>query len=115
MVGDTSLSTAAFFSSDALDGRSQSLYTISELMVGGLVPGEITGLQYKMAQNGSNLKRLRIRLKNSPLSALSTGPIENTGFTEVFNRDWRFDDTGWQLLPFTHPFIWDGFSNILAD
>lgn len=115
MAGDTSITTTAFFSSNAPDGRSQSLYTVTELMAGGLVAGEITGLQYKISQNGSNLKRLRIRLKNSPLSALSTGPIENTGFTEVFNRDWRFNDTGWQLLPFTHPFVWDGTSNILVD
>lgn len=114
-VGDTVTTTSAFFSSLSPDSRSQTLYTKEELVAGNLAPGEVTGIRYKVSQAGAKLKRLRIRLKNSPSSALGTEPLDDTGFTTVFDRNWQFTQAGWQTLPFTLPFLWDGNSNILID
>jgi hypothetical protein len=114
-VGDSTQQSRVFFGNDAVDARSQTLYNVAELTASGLLPGQITGLRYKLAENGSRFDRLRIRLKNTTADLLISEPIDASGFTEVFDRDWQFASTGWQVLPFTFPFNWDGSSNILAD
>jgi len=36
-------------------------------------------------------------------------------FELVFNRDITFDASGWNIIPFTWPFTWNGTSNILVE
>jgi hypothetical protein len=115
LAGDSTNKSRYFFSNGTTDSRSQCLYPAEALVYAGLLPGQVTGLGFKFSETGSPLDKLRIRLKNVPFDSLNTGSLETSGFTEVFNRDWQFADTGWQVLPFTYPFDWDGLSSILVD
>jgi len=114
-VGDSAARSGLFFSNPAVDGRSQSVYTAGELAQAGLQPGQITGLRYRFSEASGTLKKLRIRMKHLPVDTLNPAMPESSGFTEVFLRDWMIADTGWQTLPLTWPFEWDGVSSILVD
>lgn len=114
-AGDSTMKSHAFFSNEAADARSQYICPVSELTQAGLLPGQVTGMRYKFSQAGSKLDKLRIRMKNSPGDSINPSAIETTGFTEVYARDRQFSDTGWQVIPFTFPFTWNGTSNILVD
>ncbi|MEI7725508.1 MAG: peptide-N-glycosidase F-related protein [Bacteroidota bacterium] len=115
LAGDSINTNHYFFSNDAADSRTQFIYTSGELTQAGLLPGEVTGLRFKFSEIGSTLDKLRIRIKNTTSDSLSPVNIESSGFTEVLLRDWKFVATGWQVIPLTYPFIWDGTSNILVD
>ncbi len=114
-VGDSISKSHFAFSNDATDSRSQFIYTASELSQAGLLTGQLTGLRFKFSLVGSHLDKLRIRIKKTTLDSINPSSIETAGFTEVISRDWQFADTGWQVLPFSFPFDWDGASNILVD
>jgi hypothetical protein len=115
LAGDSINRSRYFFSNDAADSRSQCIYTVLELRAAGLHAGQVTGLRFKFSQTGSRLDNLRIRMKNTTAGSLNLTSIESSGFTEVLSRDWHFADTGWQVLPFSFPYTWDGLSNILVD
>ncbi len=115
LAGDSTSKSRYFFSNDATDSRSQFIYTSAELALAGVLPGEITGLRFKFSEVGSPLKRLRIRIKNTTSDSLNPVNIESSGFNEVLARDWKFDGIGWQIIPFTFPFTWDGTSSIIVD
>ncbi len=115
LTGDSASSSRYFFSNEAEDSRAQFIYTAAELTQAGMLPGEITGLRFKFSQVGSQLDKLRIRIKSTTLDTLNPNLITSSGFTEVFSRDWQFTATGWQVLPLSFPFTWNGSSNIAVD
>ncbi|MCX6306855.1 MAG: peptide-N-glycosidase F-related protein [Bacteroidetes bacterium] len=114
-TGDSTGNSRYTFSNDADDARSQFIYTAAELTQAGLQPGQVTGLRFKFSMVGSALDKLRVRLRNTAADTLNPQSIDAGGFTEVLARDWKFASIGWQTLPFTYPFQWDGVSNILVD
>jgi hypothetical protein len=115
LVGDTIQVLGYTFSNNATDSRTQLIFNAQELAQSGLMPGEIVSLRFKFYSVGSPLEKLLIRMKNSSIDSINPASVESSGFTEVFKRDWQFVSTGWQEIPLTYPFIWDGTSNILVD
>ncbi len=115
-IGDSSIAGSnIIFSANGHDSRTQILWKAQELADAGLHIGYFTGMRFKVLAPGSPLKKLVIRMKNSSLDSLAPQVWETAGMTEVIKRDFRFTGTGWQTIPFTFPFEWDGFSNIVAD
>ena len=103
------------FSGPAKDSRSQALWKKTELTSAGLQAGQITGIRFNFKTVGTGLNRLTIRVKNYTTDSLPSDRFVEGGFTEVYNRDHLFTGIGWQVLPFTFPFMWDGSSNLLVD
>lgn len=114
-VGDSTGVSGLLFSNPARDARAQFLWRASELSTSGLNPGQITGMRFKVQSAGSKLIKLTLRMKSTTLDTLCDSVYANSGFTIVYQRDYRFAGTGWQTIPFTYPFSWNGASNIVAD
>ncbi|MEI6884151.1 MAG: peptide-N-glycosidase F-related protein [Bacteroidota bacterium] len=114
-VGDSTGTSGSVFSNQARDARSQFLWKAGELTASGLGAGQVTGMRFKVQSAGSKLMKLTLRLKSVTLDSLCDSVYVNSGFTEVFRRDYIFQGTGWQTIPFTYPFTWNGTSNIVVD
>ncbi|MBS1657958.1 MAG: T9SS type A sorting domain-containing protein [Bacteroidetes bacterium] len=95
--------------------RSQYLYKATELLAAGLTAGNITGLQFNFLQNGSVMKNLMVRIKNSALDSITPSQFENTGFTTCFQANTQFLNPGWSSVAFYTPFVWDGISNVVIE
>lgn len=95
-------------------GKSQYLYTASELLTAGLVAGPIQSLSLSILDQAGEADYLTINVKHTEKEELD-GLIDFDGFTTVYekntvliaNQDNRFD--------FESPFNWDGESNILVE
>ena len=114
VVGDSNR-TGNLFQASYHDVRNQSLWKGSELVSAGLTPGQLTGLQLKFMATGPTPKKFILRLKQTTLDSLGSGSYENSGFTTVCEQTSFIPATGWQTIPFTYPFIWDGISNVIVD
>jgi hypothetical protein len=114
-IGDGNLSTQTTFSGAAKDSRTQILWKKDELLSAGLHAGQITGLRFNFVSAGSILKKLSVRVKSSTLDSLSGEKFQEDSFTQVYKRDRLFASSGWQVIPFTWPFDWDGISNIIVE
>jgi len=115
VIGDSSGTSSLFFSRGSQDARSQFIIPANELIQSGLVAGEITAVRFNFSAIGSQLDKMRIRLKATTLDTLRHYPPDSTGFTDVVCRNWSAGDTGWRVIPFTYPFLWNGSSNLLID
>ncbi len=94
----------------------QMLFTASELMTAGLLPGKISSLAFNVtALNGitNNLKNFTIKLKCT--SAINTTVFDVAGLTQVYNNMSYSSAVGWNIHNFTSGYEWDGSSNLLVD
>ncbi len=115
IVGSGNSTLAHPFNASATLSRSQYLWTAAELLSSGLTAGNITGLKLNLSGLGSAMNNLRIRIKNTTLSAILPNAPETTGFTEVFFLTTSFSSSGMQRFNFHTPFNWNGTSNIIVD
>lgn len=97
------------------DARSQILIRASELSTAGITPGNITGLAVDVQTPGTALRQLRVALKHTIQTALSTSTVETTGWTEVYRANTAFATSGAHALVFVTPFNWNGTDNLLID
>tara|TARA_R110002050_G_scaffold221441_1_gene357291 strand:- start:82811 stop:86212 length:3402 start_codon:yes stop_codon:yes gene_type:complete len=98
---------------DENSGRSQYLYTQSDLSRGGVTTGLIDGI-FLTAQNSSSAKFLRVRVKSTTHNTLDAVSADTTGFTQVYFSDYSFA-TGSNRIQFYTPFNWDGTSNLIFE
>ncbi len=115
LIGSGSVLSNIPFASPDGDSRTQFFWEASELTSAGLFAGEITGMRLNFQSTGGELSKLMIRIKRTNLDSITAGDIQNSGFTEVYYRNTMFYNTGWNTIPFTFPFLWDGISNIIID
>ena len=115
LIGTGNALLSSVFYSPGKDSRTQCLWKKDELLAAGLKAGQITGLRFKFQSAGSGLKQLSIRIKSTLLDSLPGGIFQEGQFTEVYKRDHHFLSSGWQVIPLTLPFEWDGNSNIILD
>lgn len=97
------------------NGRQQFLFTADELSAGGLSAGDITGMQLSFANTSGMLPKFSLRLAATDADSIAPDEFINTGFTTVYNKDLPPSTIGWNHIPFSFPFNWDGSSNILVD
>lgn len=103
---------------DALDGsqhsgKSQYLFTASELTSSGLLSGEIDGFLLEALDSGE-INFLRVNIKETSSSVLDVSNPETSGFTEVFFSNYMFQ-TGDNRIQFQTPFNWNGTDNIIVE
>ncbi len=103
------------FSTSQSNGKTQFIWTDSELLAAGLSAGNIDKLIFDVASIGSNIRHLRVKMKQVVFSEFQDTICEDTGFVEVYNHDTQFASTGNQEIDFITPFQWDGSSNILVE
>jgi len=97
----------------ALSGKSQFLYSASELTGAGLAAGNIDGFLLN-ALNSGNIQFLRVKIKGTSAAALDSVNIENIGFTEVFFSHYSFA-IGSNRVQFYTPFVWNGTDNLIVE
>lgn len=114
-VGNTLGSIAHPFSTQQLTGRSQYLWKASEMSAAGILPGNITGLQFYLQSLGSGLGNLTIRIKPTTLDSLDQNNLQQTGFTTVYSQNTNFLSTGWNSLQLTNAFNWNGTTNLIIE
>ena len=99
----------------AYNGKSQFIWTASELTNAGLTAGTINKLSLDFLSINGGLNNLKIKLKNSTLTELTSNSYEKDGFTEVYNQNTIIASTGINQFNFSNPFNWDGTSNIVVE
>jgi hypothetical protein len=105
--------TSRAFKGSELSGKSQFLYSVSELTSAGLVAGNIDGFLLNALSSG-NIQFLRVKIKGTSALALDSVNIENLGFTEVFFSNYSFA-TGVNRVQFYTPFVWNGSDNLIVE
>ncbi|MEI6457088.1 MAG: LamG domain-containing protein, partial [bacterium] len=114
-VGSGATTAQNIFSGPAKDSRTQILWKQGELVAAGILAGEITGIRFNFKSTANGMKKLTLRIKHSTANLIAGPVFEDGEFTEVYRRNHLFTSTGWQTIPFSYPFNWDGVSNIILD
>jgi len=96
-------------------GRSQFLWTSSELVGAGVAAGDITGIKLYVESAGSELRNLAIKMRHTSLDSLSADSHETDGFETTYRINTTIQNAGWYDFNFTTPFNWDGTSNIVIE
>lgn len=96
-------------------GRSQFLWTASEMLGQGLTAGQITSIRLNMATLGSAANFMRIKIKATAATTLDANSPNLSGFTEVYFVNTPFPATGWQQFNFYAPFSWNGTDNLIIE
>ncbi|MEN8928083.1 MAG: LamG-like jellyroll fold domain-containing protein [Flavobacteriales bacterium] len=113
-VGNGTISSSYVFGTEKNTGKSQFIYTASELLAAGITAGNIDALLLDIAGVGSNVNQLKIKIKATPKSILKADSIDLTGFTEVFYTSSSMT-AGINRFQFHTPFAWNGTSNIIIE
>lgn len=93
--------------------RHQFLILASELTAAGITPGLLESLGFDVTQTqGTVLNDFEIKLGNTAVNDLTGW---QTGLTQAFFTPTYTDTLGWNIHPFTTPFLWDGVSNLIVE
>ncbi|MBA3683213.1 MAG: T9SS type A sorting domain-containing protein [Bacteroidetes bacterium] len=113
-VGAGSSSLPDFLKADERSGRSQILYTATELTSAGFTAGNIDGILLNVTNAGGGVNFFKVGIQHSSATTLNSNTVTVTGFTNVFNQNFSFV-TGSNRLQFHTSFVWNGTSNVLID
>jgi len=102
------------FNTDSTDGRVQIIYSASDLLANNMTAGEISGMKFHIANQGSDLRKCMVRLKNVTNTTVS-GQTLLIVMDTVFYGPIEINDSEWLSINYTRPFEWDGTSDILVD
>jgi hypothetical protein len=108
-----SIGAGSLVSPDLLGGqaprrRAQFLWTADELTAAGLRNQPLTALHLNLDQLGSDLRHLRVGLKQvAGKDSLDASSYEAAGFQVVYRRDSAWTSPGWQPMVFHQPFLLD--------
>jgi hypothetical protein len=113
-IGSGNSYSAAPIFTPARSGKSQYLYTASELQALSLQAGALNSIILNAQTNGSKAGFLKVKLKHTNRQNLENGMPDLVGFTEVYFSDFVFV-SGANRIPFHTPFMWNGTDNILVE
>lgn len=114
-IGNGLISNSQLIQSAGTGGKSYLLFTQAELVAAGLTAGSIDGFSFKNLGGNALLKKMKVKMKSSSLSNLST--IDTAVFnsmSEVFYHDFNCTN-GWNRVQFYNAFNWNGTSNIIIE
>ncbi len=96
--------------------HGQSVYTKAELNVVGIYgPIYITQVGFNVASVPSlNLPNFIVRMKHTTAINVSSWQ-DATDMQTVYNNSSYLPKTGWDMLPLSSPFLWNGNDNIVVD
>ncbi|MFH1119722.1 MAG: LamG-like jellyroll fold domain-containing protein [Bacteroidota bacterium] len=112
-IGTGAVSTDQLLNTGKTASRSQFIWTREELESAGIAAGPITGLKLSSSGGGDLVARLTIRMALTSLVFTGSDLLDELDTFYVHGVD--FSIPGWIDLNFTHPFFWDGISNIVID
>jgi hypothetical protein len=113
-IGTGTNSSGYPFSTYWEDGRTDILYLASEIAGSGLNPGNISTIAFDVISvGGPAMNGFNVRFQNT--SSTSITAFVNSGWTTCFSGTYTVAGTGWQTIPLTSSFYWDGVSNILIE
>ncbi len=102
------------FNEYSVDGRSQFIYSASELQNAGLQVGDITGMQLNIVSGSVELSHLTFRLSHYNKNVLPVNEFVEDGLVNVYSSNSILSATSSQIN-FAFPFSWDGSQNIIVD
>ncbi|MFZ4462850.1 MAG: T9SS type A sorting domain-containing protein [Bacteroidales bacterium] len=114
MLGTGNLSLSHVLATSNKSGKSQYLYSATELTTAGIVSGHIDGLLLNVQNTSAEAGYLKVQMKNSDKTVLDNNSPDNDGFTEVYFRDYAFSP-GSNRIQFHTPFMWDGTSGVIVE
>ncbi len=98
--------------------KQQMLFTVADLYAHGLYTNaQINAVSFNLPSvtNTRILQNFRVRIQHSAASSLSS-TFTNTGWTEVRTAsDFGPPSVGWNIIPFTTNFTWNGMDGILVE
>ncbi len=97
------------------DSRTQFLWSKSVLQTAGMSAGNITGLKLNFSGLGGIIGKLTIKIKTITTDSLNSNAPHIESFSTVYSSNTIFFNTGWNSIPFTTNFNWDGNTNLLVD
>jgi len=113
-VGFGSIPLSHVLAPDNNSGKSQYLYTRSELSAAGIISGEIDGILLDDISNSAEAGYLRVSIKHTEKTALNSNNPDIDDFTEVYFCDYSLS-AGSNRIQFHTPFTWNGSSNIIVE
>jgi len=97
-----------------MDGRTDILFTASELSAAGCFTGSITKIGFDViTADPAPLNGFNIKIQNTTTTTV-TG-FTTTGWTTCYNGVYTLPGTGWQSINLQTPFYWNGSSNLLVE
>jgi hypothetical protein len=93
--------------------REQYLYTASELNAAGFAAGSITEIAFDVQATNSVASFTNYTVYIWTTTATSITSFQTLPPTPVYQATYTVSSTGWNAIPFTSPFIWNGQDNIL--
>jgi len=96
------------------DGKTDMLYTASEITAQGGAPAYITKIGFNViTADPAPMNGFKVKLQNTALTTL-TG-FTSTGWTLSYDGVYTIPGTGLQYITLTTPFYWNGTSNLLIE
>ncbi len=114
VIGTDTLGIYHPINTAAYNGKSQYLYTANELITAGVSFGDINGFSLNILNAGDSTDFLRVRLKSTTDTVLSSENIHLDGFTQVYFHNSQFN-VGMNRIQFYTPYGWDGVSNLIVE
>jgi hypothetical protein len=114
VIGSGTMSLNHVLPTANYNGKSQYLFTATELLAAGMSAGNLDGLMLQVLNGTESADFLRVKIKSTTKTALSASLPDMTGFTEVFFHNTNFI-SGQNRLQFSTPFNWDGISNLIIE
>lgn len=113
-VGSGAVPMNNVFATHTPSGKSQYLFTASELLSSGATAGNLDGILLHVIAGSETAKFMKVRVKQTALSVLDASTPAMTGWTEVFHQDYDFVP-GSNRIQFYQSFNWDGVSNVIVE
>lgn len=113
-VGSGSTPLSHVLSTDNNSGKSQYLYTETELTASGIIAGNIDGILLNVVNGNADAEYLQINIKHTDKTILDSNDPDNDDFTNVYFHDYSLT-TGTNRFQFHTPFTWNGTSNIIVE
>jgi hypothetical protein len=98
--------------------KAQMIYTAAELIAAGLTQGNLTSLGFNIATLGSSAvnEDYIVKIGTVAGNSFSNTTFLTTGLTTVYGpQTYTHTANGWQIINFTTPYFWDGFSNVVIE
>ena len=114
-IGNGSTNLADAMQINLTSGKSQYIYRATELLAGGIVAGDITGINLDILNTGSTAEFFRIQMAETADTNLFEGSPLSLSMQEVYFLNFDPQATGNNHFQFYNPFTWDGISNIVVE
>jgi Concanavalin A-like lectin/glucanases superfamily/Peptide-N-glycosidase F, C terminal/Secretion system C-terminal sorting domain len=114
IIGSGNATTNQAIYSQLQNGKTQYLYTASELLGSGISAGNISSIRLFVNNAGSDAQFFKIKMKHTSQTFLDASMPQINGFSEVYFLNTSFVN-GINQFAFYNNFNWNGIDNILVE